>query len=488
MASLFSLPNEVLLANVAAQFPGRAVQARHLATLFSLRSASCRALVVHGLEATGKSAITRALLEGLCESSSVQHRRSSNGASQAGLLYAIIDSRECITGRHLLEQVIGAVAKAVGYTGNIRRCENITQLVVELRKLIEWWCSPDPELAQMRSFVLVFDGIDRQREAPPTLLPALARLGELIPCLTAVFIVTLPRPHFLHMNGVPYIHFPIYSKSEAVQIVSNTSPTPELPTGPEDTKAFWNRFCSAVWDSLSKHAGRDILSFRTICLRLWPSFVAPVLDGTYGPKDFGRVLVFKRSLFQDERILVPSIVPRTDANLIYKQQGVGTQLPYFSRLVLVASYLSSFNRPVTDHIHFMKGAVSRRRKKGGGTALSRDHNGVAKSRKISRKLLGPQAFVLERMLAIFQTIKQDADDRGRVGGWRRNRPLGLAGDADIQSAIATLASLRLLVKQGGANSADTLDGGSKWRVAVGWDFVRAIARSIGVEVEDYLAE
>lgn len=309
-----------------------------------------------------------------------------------------------------------------------------------------------------------------------------------IPRVTTVFIVTLPRPHFLHLHGVPYIHFPIYSKSEVTQILSSTSPTPELPTGQEDTKAFWNRFCSAVWDSLSKHAGRDILSFRSICLRLWPSFVAPILDGSYGPKDFGKVLVLKRSLFQDERILVPSIVPRVETDLTRKQQGVGTQLPYFSRLILIASYLSSFNRPVTDQIYFMKSAGPRRRKKGGGTALSRDQNGVAKSRRISRKLLGPQAFVLERMLAIFHTIKLDANDGARAGGWRRNRPLGLAGDADIQSAIATLASLRLLVKQGGANSADTLDGGSKWRVAVGWDFVRAIARSIDVEIEDYLAD
>ena len=55
-------------------------------------------------------------------------------------------------------------------------------------------------------FVLVFDGIDRQRDAPHTLLPALARLSEIvgnpiaihmtpadhsqIPSITTVFIVT----------------------------------------------------------------------------------------------------------------------------------------------------------------------------------------------------------------------------------------------------------------------------------------------------------
>lgn len=31
-----------------------------------------------------------------------------------------------------------------------------------------------------RHFVLVFDAIDRQKEAPPTLLPALARLSEMV--------------------------------------------------------------------------------------------------------------------------------------------------------------------------------------------------------------------------------------------------------------------------------------------------------------------
>lgn len=123
----------------------------------------------------------------------------------------------------------------------------------------------------------------------------------------------------------------------------------------------------------------------------------------------------------------------------------------------------------------MKAAASKRRKKGGGTAKSRP--GVSKNRKISRKLLGPQAFVLERMLAIFHAIKEDAN--GRQKG-------NVTGSADIQMAVATLASLRLLMKVG--NASDPLDGGVKYRVAIGWEVVRSVARSVGIEVEDYLAE
>ena len=93
------------------------------------------------------------------------------------LRFAIIKSAECITGRHLLEQTVGAVAKTVEWKGNIGRCENLSQLVVELSRLLSSWTTMGEE---QHRFVLVFDGIDRQRDAPPTLLPALARLGEIV--------------------------------------------------------------------------------------------------------------------------------------------------------------------------------------------------------------------------------------------------------------------------------------------------------------------
>lgn len=50
------------------------------------------------------------------------------------------------------------------------RCENLSALTVHLQRLV----------AKQQKFILVFDGVDKQREAPPTLLPALARLGEFV--------------------------------------------------------------------------------------------------------------------------------------------------------------------------------------------------------------------------------------------------------------------------------------------------------------------
>jgi len=78
--------------------------------------------------------------------------------------------------------------------------------------------------------------------------------------------------------------------------------------------------------------------------------------------------------------------------------------------------------------------------------------------------------VLERLLAIFHAIL----------------PHPVVSTADLMTQIATLASLRLLVRTSVA--ADALEAQTKWRVNVGWDYVRNVARGVGFDVESYLAE
>ena len=124
-------------------------------------------------------------------------------------------------------------------------------------------------------------------------------------------------------------------------------------------------------------------------------------------------------------------------------------------------------------------------------------SGASKHRKIARKLLGAHSFVLERMMAIFAAVRTEwLDDRRAV------MVVGSGGlDGDVGMALATLASLRLLVRVGGAGkgslgggggafggTGDVMDRGGKWRINVGWEVVRGLGRSIGVEVEEWLIE
>lgn len=93
---------------------------------------------------------------------------------KAGVPSAIVDSRECITSRQLLERIISQCLDALADSGaelqQLPRCDSISALHVHL----------ESNLRAQEKFILVFDGIDKQRDASPTLLPALARLGECV--------------------------------------------------------------------------------------------------------------------------------------------------------------------------------------------------------------------------------------------------------------------------------------------------------------------
>ena len=149
------LPSEFLqsLNNAVAS---RELQIQSLSALLS--SVSPSTLVLHGAEATGKTLTVKAVLQSL-------HTPSTT-----------IQSKECITTRYMLERTLASVQTALErdvsstVISGDGKCESISVFVFQLQRLLEG----------RERFILVFDGIDCQREAEPTLLPAIARLGELV--------------------------------------------------------------------------------------------------------------------------------------------------------------------------------------------------------------------------------------------------------------------------------------------------------------------
>lgn len=392
---------------------------------------------------------------------------------------AILQSQECITTRHLLERTIAAVKETLGADGQLEkandldgRCESISAFTVELQHL----------LRGSGKFVLVFDGIDRQREAAPTLLPAITRLGEILRNLTVILITVIPHPHLLHRAGIPHIHFPPYTRAETLSILgraplplssnqlSHQSLNDTVAASQDDVQWLWARFTAAVWDSLGQPAARSILDFRDVCARLWSPFIQPIVDGHYGVREFSKLLVKNRSLLQSEHALLDGIVPLNPASAVAKpQKQLSYTLPYYPAYLLISAYLASHNPPKHDIALFSKASLSKRRKRGGGTALT-SHR-TSKHRQISRRLLGPQSFPLERFFAIFHAILP-VDHAG--------------GGGDTMCQVATLVGLRLMVKAGAGG--DVLEGGGKWRVNVGWEFLRGVARGVKFDIENYLTE
>ncbi|KAI1262270.1 origin recognition complex subunit Orc5 [Xylariaceae sp. FL1019] len=476
MAPILELPDE-LLASLFASFPCREAQINALTTFVHPRIAPCRNIIVHGTEATGKCAITRQLLDAL------SHEPNSD------LSYAIVKSPECVTARHLFERTVGLVSDALQNETPPGRCETLAALTVELSKLLKY-----VEQEPGRRFVLVFDGIDRQRDAPPTLLPALARLSEIIPNLTTIFILTTPLTSMLRISAPQHIHFPAYTKPQYLTILSLDPPSSLPNTTAQETHDLYTRFVAAVHDALAAPAARTLPRLRQCCATLWPRFTAPVAAGTHKAREFSKLLIASRAYFQDESILEPGIQrvkkPST-ANIIVEKKGSSTTdlsalLPPTAKHLLLAAYLASHNAPRFDVTLFSTwhASASKRRKRGGvsgaNTGGGSTRGRKPKHRRIARKLLGPGVFVLERMVAIYVATKREWIDGGE--------DVKSGVDGDVGMAIATLVSLRLLVRVGGAAGGADLDRSAKWRVNVGWEVVRGVGRSMGVEVEEWLIE
>ncbi|KAL8987711.1 MAG: hypothetical protein Q9169_008665 [Polycauliona sp. 2 TL-2023] len=298
----------------------------------------------------------------------------------------------------------------------------------------------------------------------------------------------------------------------------SASPRPDLPTFTEaDLDYLWPRFTAAVHDSLAQPATNTLPSLRTLCARLWPPFIAPILANQYSPREFSKLMVRNRHLFQSEDALKISIIPPAtssqQSSFIKKPptsaSTTTTNLPPLPTNILLTAYLASHTLPKHDTLLFSKYSTKRNGRRGGGTLAPRTPNKkthVANTnRKISRiQMLGAQAFPLERMLAIYSALfrdypdddeddNDDEDDDGGFGdrrkGMKRKRKRGNeAGEAEVLMQFSTLVGMGLIVRAG-AGGGDVLEGGGgKWRVGVGREYIQQVARSVRFDIDTYLLE
>ncbi|KAJ2938874.1 hypothetical protein O0L34_g17684 [Tuta absoluta] len=134
------------------------------------------------------------------------------------------------------------------------------------------------------------------------------------------------------------------------------------------------------------------------------------------------------------------------------------ELPYYAKYLLIAAYLASYNPPKEDKRLFMKHHGKQRKRM----------QQVKAKAKINEKLntqLGPKVFTLDRLLAIFYAILEEK--------------IGLT--SNLLAQIATLVELKLLA---GSKELD-LDS-AKYKCIVGYDFIAAVAHTVGFNVKKYL--
>jgi origin recognition complex subunit 5 len=132
--------------------------------------------------------------------------------------------------------------------------------------------------------------------------------------------------------------------------------------------------------------------------------------------------------------------------------------PYFTKFLICASFLASYNPSKYDNRYFTRGGEGKKKVgKIGGI-----HNGSLKR----TQLTGPKAFAIDRMLAIFYSILPD----------------GCKFTFDIHSQIATMISNRMLIRVSAANRLDAI----KCKCNLSYPIVKTIGRTVDFDILKYL--
>lgn len=490
--------------------PSRGLQIIQLATFYNVNRAplvrlakltqkqphfpSPPVLVAYGLEGTDKlKCITRVL-----ESRARTH--------------VVVKCADCLSQRHLLSKIFAACIVALREAEHIEeygKIDTMNSLVVNLQRLFERTARD----GRCQKLVLVLKCIDEQRGGTTTLLPSLARLPDLMPdssALSLVLVSNFARPLPLHQSGVSYLHFPPYTRNEAISIITNNppplQPTDEFPklTPVEDSTLLpiYTQFCATVYDSLIALTSSTSLStFRTTCATLWPAFIWPLLSseqlpGKSKPWTIQRLLIRNRALFQTtgESTLVSHLRPLDNPTFQSLATATSTTQPTtttlsapppllkpFPTLLLLSCYLASHTNAKVDILLFSRLSSSSKSSRTRKNYHKRKHLKAASASfadtaaeknalKASKKLFDTKSgvgrpFALERVVAILRAVHPEGV-KGRRGVVDR-----------VYRGVGELVRLGLVRGVEGGEEGERL-----WRVDIRRGWVDGLVERVGLGV------
>ena len=504
--------------------------------------------VVHGPSGTGKTLVVRTIAAELQQEIDNGLRFGQDPQSTAGAAASsYIDCRECLTIRQLSLKINLELLKAIRYfpedSDNLRQeapgrtparyaqSDDDTVSAGRLQNLLE------DRVTTAGRLTLILDHIDSHRDAGLRLARTLSTIVSQVPGLALMLVLNHP-PSSLGLSNCAHIYLPPYTKRQLHDIVLKvypvllSDPSDFHPAQPleqtSDDYFVYSRFLSALYDSLGRSATPDLPGFLRLVWVLYPRFVEPIMSGLIPARDFGRLLVRQRSLFQSEAVLLPSIsfeAIRPDLDGDHVEEDLGSDglddepgqatdlddepgqatdlppsvqselsLPAVSLVLLTAAYLAAHTPPRKDVTHFSRSSDStRRRRKGGGPRTPQRRTSNNPGALSSAPPSGPASFTLERMFAIFHALLQNIDDEVQGGLVDGAGSITSVGHADIQSQVAYLAAVRLIIRAGNTavsahqSSLDSCVAG-KWRINTALDhqMIRGAARKIGVEIEDFV--
>ena len=371
-------------------------------------------------------------------------------SGKSTLMNAVLKSLEnvtsaqvsCISAPIRIGDIYEDVLKQIGgYDG--ANCPTFSDFVYKLNKL------------SLPKLVLVLKNADRLRSLDPLLLPALVKLNELVSNIP-ISVVLVSKFSWSrwrlshHLSAAPPIQIILkpYTRPQLNKILLHSL---EDKPEPQVLKENFVELILSVFQPVCKSWPQ----FKRASDLLWDEYVKPTKEANVEPEN-SRSLY--RSIEPHMKRVLPNIHYQETTSMMgedSKSKRLNVELPFFSKFLLLAAFLASYNPASTDKKFFMA------RKSGRVVKKSKTRH---QAHQRSSQLLGPKMFDLNRMLAIFHVI---VDQK-------------VTSTAEIQSQVASLVTLQMLTQQG-----EDLDL-PKFKCNVSLDFIRQVAKNVRFELHKYL--
>jgi len=373
------------------------------------------------------------------------------------------------------EEGSGAMKESSGEKRrHVPKCDNLRDFLVEVRrKLCAAGCK--------ETFYFVIDNAERLHDSNPAVLPAVLRIQRAIECNVCIILIarraSTSMQSVLASSNVFRIHFRTYSQSELRRILlRNLNDIESEVAGEQLLKQQIGR---TFIDFISKVFFAQVKSLREltrISQDLWRRLALENVKGKVTHSSMRSLLndrihltfekIFHHDFEEDPRAenLNPKIVENWNLDEIKR----ATDLPYDAKVVLLASFLSSYNSIDQDATLFSSSKVlSSKQKRRRATS--------SKNRKedVSQLLLGPKVFEIERLVNIFKAI---SDIQGSLDLLRVNQV--------VYKQVASLTSSGLLTRVSREEDLDQV----KLKTCISFEIASAIANNIGFNLPQFLEQ
>jgi len=442
-------------------------------------------LFVYGQPGTGKTSVVQTVLQRL------------------SLPHVYVNLVDCFTPQVLFENILNKVSGVNPCPSNkfakYATCHNISDFVSLFVK-----ANDAAEHDKHETTYLVLDKAELLREMPVNVLSFFLRLQELTARNVCVILISQLLWEKFHQGTGTHqplcLHFPDLTRTQLVDVLALQKPS---GFSVDFYKTFLQLVLSVFYTKCT-----DLKELQYLCRIHFAKYIEPLSTGEVTVEDSQKLWRHIQPILRDSMqslylrevssaqwdvqsqatqktveeemaakasdMDVPSssssqstsdsgvaMTRHNHAKSTYAKSRVNVELPFFSKFLLAAAYIASYNPQSTDRRFFCKNA-GRLRKSIKQMKKLKDK----RPRTTAAQLLGPKAFPIDRLMAIFYSI---VDER-------------VPPTANILSQLSSLVSLKLIANAGTGDSIDA----KKFKVCVSLEFIQNISKTIHFDINHYL--